>query len=411
MTLRGKVVPSMVVAVVLLATGPARAGDLADLIPNLFGTGGITLAPPTTGFSHVPHFTVASTQQLTTLNEALTSQLANIPLPSPASGFTFKLDPTLGTFVRSTEGFGPIYADRAETIGKGHFSIGFGYSRFDFDSLDGRDLHNGQVQLKFGHGPTGQALGLPPFAFEEDFLTASINADITYDFFLFTGTYGVLDNLDLSFLLPIIHLDMDVTGTAQIHHVGTAPGTVHRFTNGGDTETFHRSDDATGIGDLVLRGKYNFYRREKTVSLAAILDLRLPTGNDDDLLGLGTPRVLPFLVASGGPWYGVSPHVNVGFDLGDSSTVDNAFVYRLGFDWTPVNWFTFAFDVLGRYIIDNSRVEPDGTPAGSNLIDASIGFKANVWKNLLLLANVLLPMNSTGLRADFVPFVGIEWTY
>ena len=36
------------------------------------------------------------------MNVALTSQLATVPLPSPASGFTYHFDPATGTFVRST---------------------------------------------------------------------------------------------------------------------------------------------------------------------------------------------------------------------------------------------------------------------------------------------------------------------
>src|SRR5439155_18155997 len=109
--------------------------------------------------------------------------------------------------------------------------------------------------------------------------------------------------------------------------------------------------------------------------------------------------------------WGIAPHVNVGFDLGDTSKLDDEFFYKVGFDWAATKWATFAFDVLGRYIIDNSRLQPNGQPADNNIVDASIGFKVNVWRNLLILANVLVPMNSTGLRADAVPFVGVEWTF
>ena len=407
MTLRAKIVPSMV-AVFLVSTSPAEAGDLASIIPNLFGVGGITLAPPAVGFSHVPHFQVSSSQQLTSLNEALKGQLANIPLPSPASGFTFQFDPVLGTVVRSTEGFGPIYADRAETIGKGRFSLGFGYSHFDFDSLDGKNLHDGELQLTFHHDPIGEKLGLPPFFFERDTITAAIRADITADFFLFTGTYGILDNLDVSVEVPIIRIDMDVTGTAHINRIGTgAFPTLHRFPNGSDTETVHASQESTGIGDVLLRGKYKFFH-ETPVSMAVALDLRVPTGNEDNLQGIGSPRVRPFYIVSAGSWAGVSPHVNVGFDLGDSSSVDNQFFYKVGLDWAALKWLTFAVDILGQHILDNSRVQADGKPAGDDIVDISLGFKANVWKNVLIEANVLLPLNNTGLRADVAPFVGVE---
>src|SRR5581483_2411230 len=159
---------------VLLFGAPASAGSLADLVPNLFGANGIILAPPATGFSHEAHFLVDSRTELLNVNKALTGQLATFPLPSPASGFTFKLDPTTGVFVRSTESFGPIFADRSETIGKGRVSLGFTYQHFTFDELDGRDLGNGELTLFFRHEPTGQILGRPPFFFEADTITAKL---------------------------------------------------------------------------------------------------------------------------------------------------------------------------------------------------------------------------------------------
>ena len=55
-------------------------------------------------------------------------------------------------------------------------------------------------------------------------------------------------------------------------------------------------------------------------SLAAGLDLRLPTGDKDELLGTGATRAEMTFIYSGD--YGrVSPHVNVGYTLssGESS--------------------------------------------------------------------------------------------
>ena len=164
----------------------------------------------------------------------------------------------------------------------------------------------------------------------------------------------------------------------------------------------------------MLRGKYNFYRSEM-VSLAAALDLRLPTGDADNLRGLDTVRVSPFFIASA-HFYGVSPHVNLGFDIGDTSKIDNEFFYRVGFDWAIVRPVTFAFDVLGRYIIDNDRPKA-GRPLGStetsddHIVNAAFGVKVNPWRNLIVLFNLLVPLNNTGLRDDVTPLVGLEWTF
>ena len=166
----------------------------------------------------------------------------------------------------------------------------------------------------------------------------------------------------------------------------------------------------------MLRGKYNFLQTSP-VLLAAGLDLRLPSGSVDNLRGVGTPVVSPVLIASTTPFLGLSPHVNLGFHLsGDTGKVDHEFFYNVGVDWSVVKPVTFVFDILGRRIIDNHRVEagqgPGGTAiADSNIVDASIGVKVNVWKNVLGVANVLLPLNSTGLRDRAAWLVGLEASF
>jgi hypothetical protein len=399
---------------VLLGASAAAAEPLADLIPNLFGKGGILLAPPQAGFSHAPHFTASSEAQLLVINDSLRSQLSNIPLPSPASGFTFRFDPTLGAFVRSSDNFGPIYSQRADTTGRGKFTFGLSYSRFTFDQVDGLDLGNGQLKVIFVHEPTGAQSGLPPFNFERDTITAQIKADITSDVFVLSGTYGVFDNLDVSIAIPIIRNELKLTGIATINHIGTTPGDgTHTFSNGADTMTVRSSGESTGIGDIVLRAKYNFFNPEP-VLLAAGLDLRLPSGSVDELRGVGTPVVSPVFIASTRPFFGVSPHVNLGFHLsGNTNKLDHEFFYNVGFDWSIIRPVTFAFDVLGRRILNNKRLVAgqgvDGTKiASSDIVDASMGFKVNVWKNILGVVNVLVPLNSTGLRDKVTPLFGVE---
>jgi hypothetical protein len=393
----------------------AHAEVLSDLVLNLFGKGGILLASAPPPFSHAPHFSASSEAQLSVINDSLRGQLSNVPLPSPASGFTFKFDPALGAFTRTTESFGPIYSQRADTTGKGKITLGLSYSRFTFDTLDGKNLNNGDLKVTFLHqpvGPPGQ-----PFFFESDTITAQIKAGITSDIFVLSGTYGILDNLDLSIAVPIIHTQITLTGIATINHIGTTEDQhIHQFSNGSDTMVFHASDESTGVGDIVLRGKYNFFQASP-VLLAAGLDLRLPSGSVDNLRGVGTPVVSPVFIASTTPFLGLSPHVNLGFHLsGDTGKADHEFFYNVGVDWSAVKPVTFVFDILGRRIIDNHRVEagqgPGGTAiADSNIVDASIGVKVNVWKNILGVANVLLPLNRTGLRDHAAWLVGLEASF
>jgi hypothetical protein len=390
---------------------------LSALLPNLFGAGGILLAPPAVGFSHAAHFTAESEAQLTVLNDSLRSQLSTLPLPSPSGGFSFQFDPTLGSFTPTTDSFGPIYSQRANTTGRGRLTFGGSYSRFTFDSLDGKNLDNGELQVTFLHEPTGGALGLPPFFFEADTITAKITADITSDVFVLAATYGILDNLDLSIALPIIHTNIRLKGVATINHIGTAATpAIHKFSNGQDTLEVRSSDEDTGVGDLLLRAKWNFYN-PGPVLLATSLDLRLPSGSVDNLRGVGTPVVSPAFIASTRPFAGFSPHVNVGFHFsGDTSKIDHEFFYAVGVDWTVVKPLTLVLDFLGRRILDNHRIEagqaPGGTKiSGDNIVDVAFGLKVNIWKNVLGVASVLIPLNKTGLRDDVTPLFGLEVSF
>jgi hypothetical protein len=410
---RRKLPLALVAAGCLLVTASsASAESLSELLPGLFGQGGIVL--PTAAF-HQPHFTVSSEQQLTILNDSLKGQIADIPIPSPASSFIFQFDPAVGALTRTNESLGPTFSQRPETIGRNRLSFGLAYSRFTFDQIDGKDLSNGELQLTFSHLDVGPPICNPTCAFESDTITAKIFAQITSDVFVASATYGILDNLDVSIGIPVIHNEIRLKGIATINHIGTAPGATHRFANGTDTLIAKASGESTGVGDILLRGKYNFYR-DSLFGLATGLDVRLPTGDEDELRGVGTARVTPFFVAAANFARVVSPHVNVGVTLGDRTKIDNEFSYAVGVDWAVLKQLTLNFDILGRRILDNQRQEAGQGPGGhkiadSNIVDAALGFKVNPWRNAVLLFNVLVPLNNTGLRDNVTPVVGVEITF
>src|SRR4030095_3884039 len=76
----------------------------------------------------------------TQFNIALASQLTSLPLPSPASGFTYRFHAATGTVVRTTPRFGPSLSARARTIGRGRFAFNSNFQYFSFDRLEGLDL-------------------------------------------------------------------------------------------------------------------------------------------------------------------------------------------------------------------------------------------------------------------------------
>ena len=125
------------------AAQPRPVPTLSEVFHDLFGSNGLVVdseAVLPDGSTHSAHFNSAFQSNFTQFNVALASQLTSLPLPSPASGFTYRFDATTGTFLRTSQSFGPILSDRAETIGRGKFSFGYNYQFFSFDKLEGIDL-------------------------------------------------------------------------------------------------------------------------------------------------------------------------------------------------------------------------------------------------------------------------------
>ena len=103
-----------------------RVDKLAALFTQLYGRDGLIVdsrAALPTGEDHSAHFDSAFRTEFVQFGAALTGKLVSVPLPSLASGFTYEFDPSLGVFSRSTQSFGPIMAERAETIGANRTSF------------------------------------------------------------------------------------------------------------------------------------------------------------------------------------------------------------------------------------------------------------------------------------------------
>src|SRR5713226_5405100 len=198
--------------------------NLRDLLTDLLRNG-ITLAPPLTGISHEAHFVGADAPQFAALmhmGDEFSNQLSNFPLASSAGGFTYRFDPNAGVFVRSSESFGPIYAERADSIGTGKFNLGLSYSHFTFDRLHGMQLRQGDVKLVFTHADVnGDKSNLQPFV-EGDVITGTLFLKIDTDITAFVMTYGVTDRLDVGVALPIVRVSLKARTDLQIQRLATA---------------------------------------------------------------------------------------------------------------------------------------------------------------------------------------------
>jgi hypothetical protein len=251
-------------------------------------------------------------------------------------------------------------------------------------------------------------------------------------------TMGVTDRFDVSLAVPIVSNDLRVVSDATIQRLGTTNPLTHFFRLSGDEvgsrRIFTAFGNASGLGDLTVRLKATI---KKTAGFAAGLDLRLPTGDELDLLGTGTAGVQPFVIWSA-TFQKVSPHVNAGYQwngssvlagnpaTGESADFPDQATYVAGADVSVNSRVTVAFDLLGRYLIDSKRLVRqdfhalDGKATFPNIafanssfgeLSGAVGFKANVFGRLLLDVNVLFRLDDHGLRDKVTPLVGFEYAF
>jgi len=399
-------------------------------------------------------------------NSDLASQSTLLPLASPSSGITFTWDPAAKVFSPSTDSFGPILGERAETIGKYRVFLGFSYQYFRFNSLDGLDL-NKNLPVVFSHqddsvdvsGRTCSVNGDNTSAcgFVRDVIRTNSRLDLKIHQFTTFVTFGLTNRIDISAAIPMANVRMRISSDATI--VDNSLSNLHTFPfrpGCGSifpmfvpclNNSFSDFRSVSGIGDITLRVKGTAWKGERA-ALALGVDIRVPTGDELNFLGSGAAGVRPFVVWSYRSR--ISPHVLVGYETngssvlaGDISTSKKArlpgqLTYSGGADVWLTKWFTAAFDLVGQQVFEARRVSvttftelgactdssctaPFKTPntdpnlsqlTGSyNIANASVGVKIRPFARLLVTGNVLIKLNDGGLRANFVPLVGVSYTF
>ena len=103
--------------------------------------------------NHAAHFKPGVDQLQTPqqFNQQLVTLLATFPVGSSSGGFTYTFNPSLGTFSRSSESFGPLFAERALTIGRERGSLGVGYQRSTYDTFEGKNLRQPEIVFHIEH--------------------------------------------------------------------------------------------------------------------------------------------------------------------------------------------------------------------------------------------------------------------
>jgi hypothetical protein len=369
---------------------------LSCLLPTAFHTN-----PPTFNF----------------FNEAFGTQIGQLPLATPASGFTFTFDKATGVYKASTESFGPLLAERAETIGRHKAYLAFTYQRFTFSELDGNDLDRLPILFNFPSQQTPTVI------------TSTQNrVDAKVDQYVAFGTFGLTDRIDIAVAIPFEGISMGVSSRGTEYSTRyPANASFAEFVPG----------SANGIGDLVASAKGTLLKRGR-YGLALGAELRFPTGDERNFLGSGAFGVKPYVVLSHRGK--IAPHVNLGYQWnGNSSLAIDAsgrqqhlpgyFSYVGGADIGLTKRITVVADLVGQYFFDAPQVstprsitaqvngKPTSFPSLVLVNDSykvnnlSVGLKGNPWGHFLVSANALVKLDEGGLRAKVVPLVGLSYSF
>jgi hypothetical protein len=336
-------------------------------------------------------------------------EVSTAPIGSSAGGFTFTFDPVTRAFQRAAPSFGPMFGERAITAGEGRAGFGINYIRNTYDTLDGVSITDGSLQtVTLRAGATPRATGTAQLTISTDTLVVFANVALNRWW-------------DASVAVPYVNLKVE--GTHQI-----------------DTQISEGSATAAGIGDIALRSKIRLYQQGQG-GVALGIDLRIPTGDPEAMLGAGVSRTLVSGIWSttAGP---VAPHASFGYEYwGEAFQVydpllqaridagRHGYTYEGGVEWAAGDRLTVNGEIMGRTIKNGGRLayrdlpmlpNPFGIttasvatvdPRGLNRIYGAAGVKWNFAGTALLTANILVPVNDEGLRDQLTPVIGLDWGF
>lgn len=393
---------------------------------------------------HKHHFLPAKVEANSATINALTnfisSNISSIPLSSTAAGLTF--DFSTGVPVATTSSLGPVFAERAQTLGSRRINIGFNMSYLNMSKL--RGVNTDDLRFTFVHqnvSPDTTVMG--DNLNEFDTIDLFMNLDLSATILAFYLTVGVTNRLDLSVAVPFVNVHMKAEPLAEITSFTYVVVDSARHNFGDDptnpvlsTRPEPINEYATGIGDIAIRAKYNFYKGED-LNFAALVDFRPPTGDEKNFLGAGKSSYRGMLIGSASLGY-FSPHLNLAYAHQGGSEDRDGLEVSVGYDQKLADWCTFAADFLGafeiggthKYEFPSENVVIEGQPkelshpirrevsltnvpsfSRDDIMNGSFGFKLNPKKEMILVANVIVPFNDGGLRSTFIPSVGFEFSF
>jgi len=432
-----------------LAVARPASAQLRDQISQLFifGAGDNPLflagsADPSNPMSvqvHGSHFIPSAVEGNATLISFLTAAIganvANLPIGATSGGQTFQF--VGGVPVATSTSHGPVFAERAQTLGLGRVLAGATVNNVHFKSVRGVDLHD--VEMNFTHanvtfpgcdsiyGVSCELMGAPTL--ENDFIQLKLAMDLNVTSTVFVLTYGLRDWLDVGVAVPLVSTSLRGTSEAQVVPFGGTTA-AHFFAGTPSNPQLSASrfveGSASGVGDLSARFKLRLAQGEHS-AFAILGDARFATGSAEDFLGSGYTSIRGLGIVSA-RFGAFSPHANVGYVYRTGGTLTDAVLATGGFDHAMSSWATLAVDVMAELqagsdkltLPDPVQIEvpfrrtivPTNIPRmRDDIVNASMGVKLQAARGLLVVGNALWPLNRGGLRPNVAWTTGLEYNF
>jgi hypothetical protein len=404
---------SMILFMLAVAADPMAAqgpGSVRDAARELLGAGFIE-------------------SDIDSVATVLALQIATFPVGTSSGGFTLRR-PTEAEqrdrglkndeYVLKRKSLGPFFAERASTLGvRWAYTFGINAQSTRFAEFEGRGLRNGDLASTIV--VDGALRNLNRYTFDVSTQTTTVLANV-----------GVHSSVDVGIIVPVVRTSLSGTSSSLL----PTGQLVERVVQA----------SSVGIGDVIVRGKWNFHDHPPS-AVAAQIDVSFPTGDEDRLTTTGQVRVRPMLVASAefGEAAGFSPHLNVGYTFGGSGVtvrdrapflpeivsaeVGSEFNYVVGAEAWPSPLLTVYVDLVGRVLRDVARFDagrrivevPNFGPLDVGALVAregslnvrlgSVGARAQVLGKGIISASLLFPLNAGGVKPGVTPVIGFEYTF
>jgi hypothetical protein len=399
----------------------------------------IHLSPGEHGQHFLPSKVETSDKIINALTNLIGTSSSTFPLSSTTTGLTFDL--SSGVPKATTSSAGPIFAERATTLGKKRINIGANFSQLNLAKL--RGVKTGDIRFTFVHQQMYNDDGTPD-PNDYDNIDLRMNLDLSASVSAFYATYGITDRFDLGVAIPFVRVSISSEAVSHINsYTFASTGSANHFYGGSPFQpVFDKtlpsiSQSKTGLGDIALRSKFNFFKSGNS-DLAILGEVRLATGDKENFLGTGKTSFKGLLIGSTQVG-NFTPHLNLGYDYHNSDVQRNQFDIVAGYDQKVGEQLTLAVEIMGNFETGNSSsslafpadvdvMTPVGDPPVStvvqrvsisnipnvshdNVVNSSFGLKYSPKSNWLLIGNVILPANDSGLRSSFVPTIGLEYNF